>query len=138
DALPAIPAPDGEITVTGILRGLPKPGIRLGGGKRCDLKTWPRVLNYPTIGTVRCQYPPPVINGWIWQEEDAVLGFVRNWQADVRMPPERHYGYGFQWFAMAVAVAVVCVVVNMTRMRCIIVIGRDSSWSAFSCCSQVP
>lgn len=117
DDLPAIQAPDGEIKVTGILRGLPKPGIRLGDGKHCDLESWPRVLNYPSIGTVRCQYLPPVINGLILLDEDEAHGFVRNWQADVRMPPERHYGYAFQWFAMAVAVAVVCVVVNMKRMR---------------------
>lgn len=115
--VPAITAPTGQVQVQGILRGLPKPGIRLGDKAHCDMDSWPRVLNYPTIATVRCQYSAPVIDGLLLLDADVAHGFVRDWQVDVKMPPERHYAYAVQWFAMALAVFIVFLVVNMKRKQ---------------------
>lgn len=116
---PPVPAvPEGPVSVKGLFRNLPKPGIRLGEPAQCEPTVWPRVLNYPTIRTVRCLYPEPVVNGLILLDEEAPHGFVRNWQTHIGgMPPMRHYGYAFQWFALAVAVVVVFLVVNRKRIK---------------------
>lgn len=111
------PAPDGGVTVSGIVRALPRPGVRLGDPPSCQATFWPRVLNYPTIETVRCLYPGTVLNALLLLDADAAHGFVRDWQVDVGMSPLRHYAYALQWFAMALAVAGVFLVVNMKRSR---------------------
>lgn len=117
DQPPVPPVPAGRVTVEGLLRGLPKPGMRLSEAPGCTAATWPHVLNYPTIDTVRCLYQAPVIDGVILLSEKAAHGFARDWQADIGMPPMRHYGYAVQWFALAIAVVVVFLVVNMKRKR---------------------
>lgn len=117
DDPPTPPVPQGKVSVEGLFKALPKPGIRLGPQPSCQPTVWPRVLNYPTIETVRCLYGTPVIGGLILLSEAAPHGFARNWQRNVGMPPMRHYGYAVQWFAMAVAVVVVFVVVNMKRLQ---------------------
>ena len=45
------------------------------------------------------------------QEED---GFTREW-AIVSMPPERHLGYAFQWFAMAFVIFILFVALNLKK-----------------------
>ena len=92
--------------------------MRLGDGGACEQRGWPRVLNYPTIAQVRCQYDGPVAAGLLLMAEDAPGGFVRDWDSQLsRMPPVRHYGYATQWFAMALAVLAIFVIVNLKRVR---------------------
>lgn len=111
-------APSGHIEMTGLWRDLPQPGLRLGDAAACEATAWPRVLNYPDIGQLRCQYDSDVVDGLLLLEEDDSRGFVRDWdQAMSRMPPIRHFGYAFQWFAMAAAVLVIFVMVNIRRIR---------------------
>lgn len=110
--------PNGPVTMTGLWRGLPQPGLRLGGDTACQLSGWPRVLNYPTIAQLRCQYDGPVIDGLLLLDRDDNRGFVRNWSAQLeRMPPVRHFGYALQWFVMALAVAVIFLAINIRRER---------------------
>lgn len=109
--------PDGVIAVRGLLRTLPQPGLRLGDAPQCDVAAWPRLLNYPTIATIRCLYQAPVINALVLLDEGEPHGFVREWHAETSMPPARHYAYAVQWFALALAVIVVFMVVNMKRTR---------------------
>ncbi|GAB3681014.1 SURF1 family protein [Salinisphaera aquimarina] len=111
-------APKGHVEMTGLWRGLPEPGLRLGADQACDATGWPRVLNYPEIASVRCQYTGPVADGLLLLDERDTRGFPRNWQLGLtRMPPIRHFGYAAQWFAMAAAVAVIFLVVNLKRIR---------------------
>lgn len=46
-------------------------------------------------------------------------GFVREWTPAARlgMPPEKHRGYAFQWFALAATVLVVLVAVNLKKNK---------------------
>lgn len=117
DDPPSPEAPGGTVTVRGLLRDLPKPGIRLGERPVCEGGGWPRVLNYPKIDTVRCLYDAPVVDGLLLLEEGDPRGFARDWETNVGMPPIRHYGYAVQWFAMAVAIMVIFLVVNMKRKQ---------------------
>ena len=115
---PAPDAPTGELTMTGMWRDLPEPGLRLGGDSACRQQGWPRVLNYPTIQQLRCQYDGPVVDGLLLLDEADPRGFARDWQAQFdQMPPVRHFGYALQWFAMAFAVVVIFLVLNVRRIR---------------------
>lgn len=110
-------APSGAVEMTGLWRALPQPGLRLGEDNACQTRGWPKVLNYPVIASVRCQYDGPVANGLLLLDEADSRGFPRDWQSGLtRMPPIRHFGYALQWFAMASAVAVIFVVVNLKRI----------------------
>lgn len=46
--------------------------------------------------------------------KDAADGYVREW-AVVSLPPERHYGYAFQWFAIALAIFILFIVLNLKK-----------------------
>lgn len=41
-------------------------------------------------------------------------GFVREWET-VSMPPQRHLGYAFQWFAMALVILIIFVALNLKK-----------------------
>jgi len=114
---PHPPAPRDEVVVSGLLKDLPQPGMRLGSAPVCDADSWPRVLNYPSIDTIRCLYSAPVANGLLLLDADRPHGFERHWQARVGMPPMRHYGYAVQWFAMALAAITIFLIINLKRMR---------------------
>ena len=44
----------------------------------------------------------------------APFGYVRDW-AVVAMPPARHYGYAFQWFAIALVIFILFIALNMKK-----------------------
>ena len=111
-------APQTQVTMTGLWRDLPEPGMRLGDSAACQISGWPRVLNYPTVEQLNCQYTGAVVDGLLLLDPADARGFVRDWNRQlVRMPPVRHFGYALQWFAMAAAVAVIFIVINIRRIR---------------------
>jgi surfeit locus 1 family protein len=108
-------APAGTQTVTGAWRALPQPGLRLEGTVNCpEQKAFPAVVLYPTPDDLECLFSRPVVGGLLLMDAEAPAGFVREW-TDFGFPPERHYGYAFQWFALAAVVVIVFVVVNRRR-----------------------
>jgi len=116
--VPEPSAPSGDVTMTGLWRDLPEPGMRLGSGDGCQDGGWPQVLNYPTIASIRCHYDGAVVDGLLLLDESDARGFARDWQLGLtRMPPVRHFGYAFQWFAMATAVLAIFLIVNLKRIR---------------------
>ncbi len=111
--LPAVPAPEGSITLTGVLAPLPGHGVLLGSGIE-SATDWPRVVM--AIEPARLQrdlgyqLAPQVV------QLDATQpgGFMREWKI-VGFGPERNLGYAFQWFMMAVAVLAIYIGVNTRR-----------------------
>jgi len=108
--------PRGPLTVTGFWRALPAPGVRLEGTVNCPAeKHFPAAVLYPTHDDVECLLRQPVVGGLLLMDPEAAGGYVREWSY-FGFPPQRHYGYAFQWFAMAAAVLVVFFVVNRKRV----------------------
>jgi len=50
------------------------------------------------------------------QSTEAKDGLVREW-VDVVMPPSRHMGYAFQWFALALVVLIVYIALNLKKLE---------------------
>ena len=113
DATASVAAPpSGEVTVTGFWRALPEPGLRLGTSGACPAeKKFPAIVLYPTLADVQCWLGPTVVSGLLLLDPDQPGGFVREW-TDFGFPPERHFGYAFQWFVLAAAAVVIFLRVN--------------------------
>ncbi len=111
--LPDIETPEGLQTLSGQWRALPSPGFRAGTDD-CDRENWPRVVQYPRREALGCLLESPVKDGILLLSADQPHGFERDWTAEV-MPPAKHYGYAFQWFALALALTVIFIVVNTRR-----------------------
>ncbi|MBA2651484.1 MAG: SURF1 family protein [Tatlockia sp.] len=47
-------------------------------------------------------------------DKDDSQGYVREWPV-VAMPPERHYGYAFQWFAIASVILILFIALNLKK-----------------------
>ena len=114
-AAAALPAPDGEIAVRGFWRALPEPGLRLEGANPCPAeKKFPVIVLYPTVAEVQCLLGRAMLAGLLLLDADLAGGFVREW-TDFGFPPQRHYGYAFQWFALAAAAVILFALVNRKR-----------------------
>lgn len=108
-------APQGRRQVVGYWRHWPEPGLRFAPGP-CANDDWPRVLLYPELPEVACNYKAPVLDGLLLLDENAEGGFPRDWQ-DVGLPPLRHYGYALQWYALALALCAIFIGVNTNKQR---------------------
>ncbi len=101
------------IELRGQWRALPEPGLRLGKNE-CKPGTWPQLVQYPRLAELECLLERPVTAGIVLLDPDQPEGYLRDWNAGA-IPPERHIGYAFQWFAFASVVAVVFIVVNLRK-----------------------
>lgn len=109
---PEVPVPDGPVTVTGITSPPPATGIVLG--EVTVPEHWPWLTPYLLMDKVRAAYERPVADQVLLLAPTAPHGFVREWEPDT-MPPARHIGYAFQWFALAAAVLAAWIGVNARR-----------------------
>ena len=117
--LPNPSAPSQRVRIEGVWHPLPAPALNWGGAQACDKTGWPRVLSYPKIADVRCQYDDGrVLDGLLLLDPKAPYGFVRDWADEkdrVGLRPFGHYAYASQWFLMALVAGVIFVVVNLRR-----------------------
>ncbi len=112
--LPALPAPEGEVTVTGYWRTVPEPGLRLEVDN-CAPQAWPRIVQYPTVDELRCLYGEFVPGGVLLMEADVPGGFVREWSSGPELSPSKHYAYAAQWFAFAGVLVILLLIFSFRR-----------------------
>jgi cytochrome oxidase assembly protein ShyY1 len=117
--LPPLPAPAGAVSLHGLWRSLPEPGVRLGGSGCVPGHVpadWPRLVLYPTAADLACFYGEPVMAGEVLLAADEPAGYVRDWQVSTQgLPPMRHYAYAAQWFAFALTLLVLFIKLNLKR-----------------------
>jgi surfeit locus 1 family protein len=77
--------------------------------------SWPRILNFPTYGTLRNMLPAPLAQRILLLDPQAADGFERVWQISLRVSPERHIAYAVQWFAFAAAAIVIYLVLVLKK-----------------------
>jgi surfeit locus 1 family protein len=112
--LPALPAPEGPVRVTGHLAPPPQAGIRLGQAD-AGKGRWPKVIQYLDPERAAEQLGYPVIGRVIRLDPEAENGFQRDWGSPIPFGPERHVGYAVQWFALALTLVIIFLVVNSKR-----------------------
>jgi len=114
-ALPAAPAPAGEVEITGIATPPPALGLRLGATTVPPGPGWPVLWQNiePDIIAGRLQQPfQPVI--LLLDPAIAEGGYVRSWPR-LETGVTTSQSYAFQWFSMAIALAAIYILVNTRR-----------------------
>jgi surfeit locus 1 family protein len=113
--LPDVAVAGGEREVTGVLDGLPVPGLRVGPAAAPGASGWPRVMLFPTEADVESALGTDVEPRIVLLDAGAPDGFERNWRPSIGFGPERHLGYAIQWFAFALVAIVLLVALNLRR-----------------------
>jgi surfeit locus 1 family protein len=111
---PDLPAPGGQVTVSGYWRTVPEPGLRLEVDN-CAPGPWPRIVQYPTVDELRCLYGEFVPGGLLLMDADVPGGFVREWTTGAELSPSKHYAYAAQWFAFAAVLVVLFIIFSFRR-----------------------
>jgi surfeit locus 1 family protein len=112
--LPDVTVGADEREVTGILDGLPVPGLRVGPAA-AGADAWPRVLLFPTEADVESALGVDVESRIILLDPGAADGFERQWRPALGFGPERHLGYAIQWFAFALVTVALFVSLNLRQ-----------------------
>ena len=95
---------------------LPEPGLKLGQPGK-PAAGWPKLMFYPTLAELRPFFGPKLMTPVLHLDPTQPDGYVRDTTLNVGLPPERHWGYMFQWLMLAAAVFLVWLVVNLRRGR---------------------
>jgi cytochrome oxidase assembly protein ShyY1 len=118
-SLPLLPVPAGAISLHGLWRSLPEPGVRLGSSGCTSGHVpgdWPRIVLYPTAADLQCFYGEPLLPGEVLLAADVPGGYLRDWRINPPgFPPARHYAYAAQWFAFALTLLFLFVKLNLKR-----------------------
>jgi surfeit locus 1 family protein len=109
-----VPAPGGEVTVSGFWRTVPEPGLRMEVDN-CAPGPWPRIVQYPTVDELRCLYGESVPGGLLLMDAEVPGGFVRAWNSGPELAPGKHYAYAAQWFAFAAVLVILFIVFSFRR-----------------------
>jgi len=115
--LPAIPTPQNQTVLRGILNIFPQPGRILGPADQLGSAIWPQLVTYLNIADMSVALDTPLA-GWIVQLSDTEqAGFEgRDWQP-VFLTSNKHKAYAFQWYALAVISIVLWIFNGIRRAR---------------------
>lgn len=105
-AMPALPAPEAFVRITGRVR-LPREDQLVLGDAGHQGEDWPRVVQRIEIDAMSNALGAGLLPIVIELSSESEGGFAREWGPFIGIGPERHRGYAFQWFALATAVIVV-------------------------------
>lgn len=101
--LPDISFADDIRTITGLVSHAPGVGIRMGSLDQSPMG-WPKPVPYIDMDWMGLQLGARVLPWIVLLNEDQPAGYIREWRpaVAVRMPPEKHQGYAFQWYTLAI------------------------------------
>ena len=113
EVLPRITTPGGVLEVKGRSR-VPGEAFLLGEpGYRGE--TWPRVVQSIELDRMEAAVEVDLLPFVVELDRTEPHGFEREWRPYGGLPPARHRGYAFQWFALAATLLVIYVTVNLRR-----------------------
>jgi surfeit locus 1 family protein len=113
--LPDVAVDAGEREVSGVLDGLPVPGLRVGPAAAPEASDWPRVMLFPTEADVESALGANVESRIVLLDPASPDGYERIWRPSLGFGPERHLGYAVQWFAFAIVAVVMLIALNLRR-----------------------
>lgn len=115
--MPAIPTPQSQTVVRGMLNIFPVPGRILGPADQLGKTNWPQLVTYLNSTDMSAALNTPLA-GWIVQLSDTEqAGFEgRDWQP-VFLTSNKHKAYAFQWYALVVISIVLWIFNGIRRAR---------------------
>jgi surfeit locus 1 family protein len=112
DTIPDIGIAAGIDELVGLLNSPPDVGMRLGSLDQAALG-WPKQVPYVDISWLQLQLGQPIEPWVLLLNPDQKAGYLREWTPSVRMTPEKHKGYAFQWFSLAIALIFIFVAMSL-------------------------
>ena len=98
--------------IVGLVNSPPGVGMKLGTLDQSPIG-WPKQIPYIDIPWIQLQLGTRVEPWILLLHAGQKEGYIREWKPSVRMTPEKHKGYAFQWFSLAVALIILFIVVSM-------------------------
>lgn len=116
--LPAVPRPDGELALRGLLSAPPSVGIPLGPGIGREGEGWLLTRVDTRAIAAALALPAPLAPRVLRLDPALPLGFDRDLELlSNTLPPDKHRGYSLQWFALAAAVLITALILTFRRPR---------------------
>jgi surfeit locus 1 family protein len=110
--IPAVSVSTDHRSLIGLINHPPEVGMRIGSldDSRAG---WPKIVPYMDTDWLALQLGVEISPWIILLDENAPDGYIREWMPSVRMPPEKHKGYAFQWYSLAIVLIFLFVVGSM-------------------------
>lgn len=101
--LPDISFEKDSRAITGLVSHPPGVGIKLGSLNQSPM-SWPKPIPYIDMDWLGLQLGAKVLPWIVLLGKEEPNGYLREWRPAiaVRMPPEKHQGYAFQWYSLAI------------------------------------
>lgn len=109
--LTAIAVAETPRKITGLVNNPPQVGIKLGSLDD-TMPGWPKTVPYVENKWLALQMAADIKPWAIMLVDGEDDGFIRQWKPSVRMGPEKHMGYAFQWFSLALALFIIFIVIS--------------------------
>jgi cytochrome oxidase assembly protein ShyY1 len=112
--LPALPLPEGPVTLSGRLDSPASVGIVIGEVplESVEDKVVLQSLDIASLGAARDM---DLLRYALVVDEGQPGGLQYDWSPIPAMGPEKHLGYAVQWFGLAVALLIIYIGVNTHR-----------------------
>ena len=110
--VPAVMVSSDQRSLTGLINHPPEVGMRIGSldDSRAG---WPKIVPYMDTDWLALQMGVDISPWIILLGENQPDGYIREWMPSVRMTPEKHKGYAFQWYSLAIALVFLFVAGSM-------------------------
>jgi len=109
--LPDIELLESSVSLAGKLDHFPSVGIKLKGADELT-DGWPAVTQVVDVKKVSARLGYRVLPYQVLLNNEEPNGYDREW-VPMKMGPEKHHGYAFQWFALATAWVVIYFVLTI-------------------------
>lgn len=93
--------PEEPLSITGIINHFPQVGLVLAGADEPG-QGWPSVVQLINTKKIFNKLKQPILDFQVQLSAEQPYGYIREWQVQTRIPPEKHVAYAFQWFSLAV------------------------------------
>lgn len=114
--LPAPAAPEGPLTLRGLLAPPPSAGLALGAPMARHGQGW--LMARMDLAAIARETGVPLAPRVLRLDPALPLGHARDIELLANtLPPDKHRGYAVQWFALAAAVLVIAVVLTVRSLR---------------------
>ena len=98
--IPDIPLQVIKATILGRINNFPGVGLKLKGAE-IPTENWPAVVQVVDREVLAKRLGYSLYRSQVELDQHQPDGFVREWNAETIMPPEKHIVYAIQWFGLA-------------------------------------
>jgi len=113
--LPDVKLTPGDVSIIGKLDHFPSVGLKLEGADVL-LAGWPSVTQVVDVKKVAERLGYSILPYQILLNRNEPNGYDRRW-VPMKMGPQKHHGYAFQWFALATAWVIIYFVLTVKLGR---------------------